>query len=136
MARPLLKYALLQIPDVLIVAGILCALRSWWGLDERSAWLLLALWVAKDAALYPWLRRSLQDGGGRIGPAVLVGSEGVVEQDLAGRGWVRVRGELWQAEAPAGDAIPAGTRVRVCAVRGLTLGVERSGDSRTGAGRS
>jgi membrane protein implicated in regulation of membrane protease activity len=125
MPRPLVKYTLLQLPDVALAALVLWALHAWWGLAEWIAWLLLALWIAKDAAMYPWLRRALAGGGERVGAAALLGAEARVEEELAPRGRVRVRGELWQAEATAGEPIAAGTRVRICAVRGLTLEVER-----------
>jgi membrane protein implicated in regulation of membrane protease activity len=129
MARPLLRYTLLQIPDVVLVGLILCALRRWWGLGDGIAWALLALWIAKDAVMYPFVRRSLLDGGERVGAAALIGAEAVADGDLAPRGWVHVRGESWQAESASGASVPAGTRVRVRAVRGLTLQVEPGPDS-------
>jgi membrane-bound serine protease (ClpP class) len=72
------------------------------------------------------VRRSLADSSDRVGAAALIGAEGVVESDLAPRGWVRVRGELWQAEPLSPGTLPAATRVRICAVRGLALQVEPS----------
>jgi membrane protein implicated in regulation of membrane protease activity len=136
MTSPLLRYALLQLPGIALAGLALYALHRWWRLAAWEAWLLLALWIAKDALLYLPLRRALSAGEGRLGAAALVGAEAVVEQELAPRGRVRVRGELWQAQAPDGDAIAAGTRVRVRAVRGLTLEVARNGDSRTGGQRT
>lgn len=57
------------------------------------------------------------------GPQALVGETGVAQQPLAPIGQILVHGELWQAESrsPVGPGDP----VRVCAVRGLTLLVER-----------
>ena len=136
MKSPLARYALLQLPGSALAALALYALHRWWELAAWEAWLLLALWIAKDALLYPPLRRALAASGGRVGAAALVGQEAVVDQELAPRGRVRVRGELWQAEATDGDAIAVGTRVRVRAVRGLTLEVARAGDSRTGEQRT
>jgi membrane-bound serine protease (ClpP class) len=52
----------------------------------------------------------------------LVGATGEVSEQLAPSGHVRVLGELW--EAHSSTELPAGTRVRVVAVRGLTLEVE------------
>jgi membrane protein implicated in regulation of membrane protease activity len=129
MARPLLRYALLQVPDVVLVALILCALRTWWGLGDALAWALMALWLAKDALMYPFVRRSLSDGGERVGAAALIGAEAVADGDLAPRGRVRLRGESWQAESASGQPVPDGTRVRVRAVHGLTLQVEAGPDS-------
>ena len=48
--------------------------------------------------------------------------EGVVVRELSPSGVVRVRGETWTAESP-GEPVPAGAKVKVVAVRGLTLEV-------------
>ena len=58
----------------------------------------------------------------RTGSHVVVGAEGVVVRDLDPTGVVRVRGETWTAESP-GEPVPAGAKVKVVAVRGLTLEV-------------
>jgi membrane-bound serine protease (ClpP class) len=57
------------------------------------------------------------------GPEALLGLVGLAQQPIAPRGQVLVRGELWQAESEA--PIGPGDSVRVRAVRGLTLLVER-----------
>jgi membrane-bound serine protease (ClpP class) len=57
------------------------------------------------------------------GPQALVGATGVAQQPLAPSGQILVHGELWQAESDA--PIHPGDPVRVNAVRGLTLLVER-----------
>ena len=58
-----------------------------------------------------------------LGPQMLVGQTGEVREDLdgAGEGMVFVGGELWRAHAA--QHIPAGARVRVLRVVGLTLEV-------------
>jgi membrane-bound serine protease (ClpP class) len=57
------------------------------------------------------------------GPQALLGATGVAQQPLAPRGQILVHGELWQAESNV--PINSGDPVRVCAVNGLTLLVER-----------
>ena len=57
------------------------------------------------------------------GPEALLGEIGLAQQPIAPRGQVLVRGELWQAESD--DPIGPGDAVRILAVRGLTLLVER-----------
>jgi membrane-bound serine protease (ClpP class) len=57
-----------------------------------------------------------------IGPEALVGAEAIAQQPIAPRGQVLVHGELWIAESST--PVPAGDRVRVRAVQGLTLLVE------------
>jgi membrane-bound ClpP family serine protease len=93
-------------------------------ISRRTAALLLALWVAKDFALYPLLRvgymPSAPDGSG-----TLIGAIGTARDRLDPTGWVRVGSELWQAELARESApVEAGGRVRVLSVRGLTLRVE------------
>lgn len=64
-----------------------------------------------------------------IGPEALVGALGVAQQTIDPRGQILVHGELWQAESDA--PVAAGERVRVRAVEGLTLLVERVRESVT-----
>jgi membrane protein implicated in regulation of membrane protease activity len=59
----------------------------------------------------------------RTGVESLVGATGVVTTRLAPTGQIRVHGELW--EARAARELPAGERVRIIAVDGLTLDVEQ-----------
>jgi len=60
------------------------------------------------------------------GPEGMIGTTGVVKADLAPEGQVMVEGELWRAIAE--DApVPAGERIEVRAVEGLTLRVARAG---------
>lgn len=57
------------------------------------------------------------------GPQALVGATGIAQQPIAPHGQILVHGELWQAESRG--RIDTGDPVRVCAVNGLTLLVER-----------
>jgi len=59
------------------------------------------------------------------GPAGMVGQTGVVKTALDPEGHVLVDGELWQAVAADGP-VPAGERVQVLSVDGLTLKVSKS----------
>ncbi|MGH2949679.1 MAG: NfeD family protein, partial [Solirubrobacteraceae bacterium] len=60
----------------------------------------------------------------RGGPQDLVGHTGAVREPLDPLGQVQVFGELWRARAAGDAALPAGARVRVRSVDGLTLIVE------------
>ncbi|MFB3920419.1 MAG: nodulation protein NfeD [Terriglobia bacterium] len=62
------------------------------------------------------------------GEAAMIDTLGVAQTDIEGTGTVMVRGEIWAARA-AGK-IPAGSRVRVRQVEGLTLLVESVPESR------
>jgi membrane-bound serine protease (ClpP class) len=124
--RPGSKYLLLQIPGWVIAAVAAAALWKWGGLRPSLAIGLLALWVAKDLVLYPLLR-SAYESDVATGAERLIGELGVARGDLAPSGYVLVRGELWRAEVvPEGDAVSAGTPVRVVAASRLKLVVEPS----------
>ena len=68
-----------------------------------------------------WQRR-VRPQKAQTGVQRLVGATGVVSERLAPSGQIRVQGEIWEARS-ASD-LPAGSRVRVTAVDGLTLEVE------------
>jgi membrane-bound ClpP family serine protease len=83
---------------------------------------IVALWIAKDLLAYPLMRQYY-----RSTPAEqrIVGAAGVALSALAPRGFVRVHGEIWQAEAAGGIAsIARGAHVRVRDIQGLLLFVE------------
>jgi membrane-bound serine protease (ClpP class) len=57
-----------------------------------------------------------------IGPEALIGAVGVAQQALSPQGQILIHGELWQAQSTT--PIPAGERVKVRGVDGLTLLVD------------
>jgi membrane-bound serine protease (ClpP class) len=57
------------------------------------------------------------------GPKALLGATGIAQQSLSPRGQILIHGELWQAES--NTPVASGDEVRVRAVNGLTLLVER-----------
>jgi membrane protein implicated in regulation of membrane protease activity len=83
---------------------------------------ILAGAVVEVAETLFWLwytkRRRVQ-----MGPETLVGSIGRVVTPCSPLGQIRVQGELWRANCPEGAG--AGEEVRVVALDGLTLLVER-----------
>ena len=115
------RYLLIQTPSWVLAAVILTALHLWFDLPR---WGAVALWVAyliKDFILFRFLRRAYEESPGS-GAERLIGTTGVA----TGAGYVRVRGELWRAEA-APDTLPLeeGAAVRVEDARGMTLWVRR-----------
>ena len=120
------RYLLFETPGWIIAAVVLALLVHVGELGARTAWILLALFVGKDFALYPVLRVGYQpsapDGSGS-----LIGALGTARERLDPEGWVRVGAELWRAELAHGHApVEAGAAVRVVAVDALTLHVERT----------
>ncbi len=136
-ARPdratILRYIGLQLPGFTFVSLLGAAAVEW--LDVAAIWAIgaIALWVAKDAAMFPFVWRAYAnrtDGGlhdirGRFGRA---------EEDLAPEGRVQVGSEHWRAVAAGGTPIPADSRVRVIDVHGLRITVERADEPPVPAG--
>jgi len=123
------KYWLLQLPEAALVVVILLSLQHWFGIPTWVVWSLVALWVAKDAALYPLVWRSFDPGY----PATqhsLDGERGVATERLDPSGYIRVRGELWRAELARGARpVDKDETVEVQSMRGLTVIVVPVGKS-------
>jgi membrane protein implicated in regulation of membrane protease activity len=121
-SRTLGRYLLFQLPGW-AVAGIVATLAAESGLVPPAvAWGGFGLWIAKDAALFPFVRRAYARDGPTHGH---VGELGVAEGAIDDEGWVRIGPELWRARLRAGvQPIGDGTKVRVVAVDGLTLVIE------------
>jgi membrane-bound ClpP family serine protease len=92
------------------------------GLPLWAAGAILTLVILKDLAVLPLLRHLRAPASA----VVAAGAHGTAVDTLDPRGYVRIAGELWRAEA-RGAAIVAGTEVVVRARRGLTLVVEHAG---------
>ena len=127
-SRTFARYVALEAPGWLLAALVLWLLVEHAGLAPWIAAVLLALWVAKDFALYPFLRDAYEVGDPDPS-AALIGRTGQARGRLAPGGYVRVGAELWRAElAPGCGDVAAGDPVRVRSVRGLTLVVEPGGE--------
>lgn len=127
------RYALIQIPSALLLAAILLLLRHWWGFPSWVVWSLLALWLLKDAALYPLVRRAYEPADAGTAGSLLK-RRGIAREPLNPVGYVEIRGELWRAEVADGGSVEQGASVQVREVHGLTLVVEPSTDESPEAG--
>lgn len=88
-------------------------------------WLaLIAGALIEVGETYLWIRflRRYKVRGGAEG---LIDARAEVVEALSPRGKVKLRGEIWNAEAADGGSIDAGEAVIVGEVRGLTLVVRR-----------
>ena len=120
-AHVLGKYWLLQLPEIALLVIILLILQDSFDMPTWVVWGVVGLWVAKDAALYPFVWRSF-DPEYPATAHLLDGEHGVATERLDRSGYVRVRGELWRAELEHGArAVEKNERVRVQAMRGLTV---------------
>ena len=119
------RYWLLQIPGWVLLILVLVLAHDRFDLPAWVGGIILLLWVAKDAILYPSLKPGYETGV-KTGSERLVGLIGIARQDLGPDGYVLVNGELWKAVAdPPDTPIPAGADVRVNAARGMLLSVAR-----------
>jgi len=115
-----LKYSLFQLPGLVLFFLILILVQRWTDLPLRFIWGLLILWVIKDVVLFFFVWRAYQ----RVANP-LIGMKGVAEEQLAPSGYIRVHGELWQAEMiREGPPIEKGEFVRIQGIRGLVLLVQ------------
>jgi membrane protein implicated in regulation of membrane protease activity len=121
-ARVVLRYLLLQLPGWVLVALLLLALAARTQVPDWALWAAGVLWLLKDVALFPMVWRAYAGTGGW--PFSPVGQCGVAVGDLAPRGLVRVRGEIWQAVAASDNPIRTGSAVQVVGREGLTLRVQ------------
>ena len=106
---------------MLLVGAILLAvfvLPDGWALPVVAA---AALVEVAETFFWIWLSRR---GRVQMGPETLIGTVASVVTPCTPLGQVRVQGELWRARCDEGAAV--GERVRVRALDGLTLVVERA----------
>lgn len=127
LGRTLVRYVAFQVPGWLLVGTAAWAAVHWLGVAPWMALAGVGVFVAKDALLFPFVRRSYERDGRTHGP---IGESGVAEGAIDGEGFVRVGAERWHARvAGGGEPIPGGARVRIVGVRGLTLQVEIAPDA-------
>ena len=120
-ARIMQRYMLLQAPGVLILVLVLILVRQWINLSTLFICSLVALWVAKDIILFPFLWRAYD----RDQQNQMIGARGIAEERLAPSGYVYIHGELWQAEVMKGyPPIERGETVHVRGINGLKLLVQ------------
>lgn len=114
------KYLAYQVPGWILLILALLLIRELYGLSRPVAAGVFVAWLVKDLLLFPLLRGAYETGPSAI--ERLIGETGTAVEDLAPAGYIRVRGELWRAEAPDSDQpIAAGRPVTVTGVRGSVL---------------
>ena len=119
-----MRYALFQIPGLVLLILILIMVRRWVDFPLWFFWGSVFIWIVKDAVLFPFVWRAY-DWNRSQDVHSLVGSEGIVEERLAPSGYIRVHGEIWQAKMiKEGPPIEKGEGVRIQGIRGLVLLVQ------------
>ncbi len=115
------RYWLFQIPGIVVTSGVLAVGTFFFGMPIWACAVVLAIWVVKDALLYPLLKGSYETNVA-TGAERLIGSTGVVTQRLGPDGYVKVGSELWQARSTA--VIDSGESVTVVRTEAMVLIVE------------
>jgi membrane protein implicated in regulation of membrane protease activity len=130
---PRWRYALIQLPELVLVGLALTAAHVYGWIGLASAAVLSGVWVAKELALYPLYRRALMEGP-PAGAAALVDHDGQAVTPLEPSGQIRIRGEYWRARLAGGGYAAPGTTVRVVAADGLVLTVREAMASTSACG--
>jgi len=119
--RILVRYILLQIPGTALLVLILIQLSDWLDLPAWSVWGLVAISVAKDVILFPFVWQAYDWNRQGEVPS-MVGKRGIANERLAPSGYIKIRGELWKAKV-VGDSPPIekGEAVRIEEMQGLIL---------------
>jgi membrane protein implicated in regulation of membrane protease activity len=123
-SRILIRYALLQLPELALLVVILLVIQRWVALPAWLFWGAMAIWAMKDVLLYPLVWQSYDpDQPESVMP--LVGAKGIAKERLAPSGYIQVHGVLWKAKLMKGcSPVAKGEAVQIIERRGLTLGVQ------------
>jgi membrane protein implicated in regulation of membrane protease activity len=121
---PLVRYILFQIPGAVLTATALFFAVRLLDFSPGLAIGLFAIWIVKDAVLYPSLKIAYEAGAPH-GAEALVGASGTILETLSPDGWVQIGPERWRARlASDSESLMQGAEIRVRDVNGLTLLVE------------
>jgi len=123
-AKSLLKLLALMADEIILGVFIFLILPQM-GVEIPigAALLVLAVILAKDFLIAPFLLGGGADRKPKTGPEGLIGRTALVVEALSPEGLVKLDGELWRAECISGMA-KRGERVKVADVRGTKLLVE------------
>jgi membrane-bound ClpP family serine protease len=116
-----LRYALLQLPGLAAVVGVVILVRHWGVFADYYAWIAVGLWIAKDMVVFRYVWRAY-DWDNPSHTRWMIGKRGRVKEKLDPKGYVQIGGELWRAEAQdPSQPIAEGAWVRVLEMEGLLL---------------
>lgn len=126
-----MRYALFQLPDLLILILILLISRHFLKISESAIFVIIGFWILKDIALYPFVGR-YYDPDYQKDRFSLVGKKGTVKKPLKPKGKILIKGELWKAEVLDKDiAVNIDETVVVHEIKGLKLLVMPANSQKT-----
>ena len=114
----LFKYALFQLPEVILPLLVLVLIKQWIYIPMWAVWIITLILLVINAILYPFVWRAYDKSNSKT----LIGSQGIAVDRLSPSGHVRINSELWQARVMEGhEPIDKGECVMAKDVHGLTL---------------
>jgi len=120
----IIRYALLQIPELILIIIGLRLVLIWFDLADWLFWIIILMMVIKDIILFPFLWRAY-DWDNPKNTNSLLGVRGIARERLAPNGYIFINGELWMAELAEEEIIiEKDEPVIVTGVQGLTLIVQ------------
>ena len=121
----LIKYILLEIPDLAILLILLSVLSKFFNISTCLMITIIFIWIAKDIILFPKVWKAY-DSNNPSPIEQLIGMEGIVMHPPNPVGYIKVKGELWKAEIRNHKyPVSKGDEIKVCAVKGTTLIIEK-----------
>lgn len=119
--RIAIKYALFQLPELLLFVTALIVAGHWLFIPTWFFWGFIVFLVTKDAVIFPFVWRAY-DSRDAQRMYQLIGQKGVVVEPLNPHGVVRVNGELWKAVASGkGSLVDKDECIVVENVKGFSL---------------
>jgi membrane-bound ClpP family serine protease len=117
----LVRYALLQLPEIGLVISVLFFIRQWVELPLWAICFISLVWVAKDIILFFFTWRAYEWDQ----KEPMIGLIGHVLDRLDPTGYIQIRGEKWRAEVVGMNSpIEKGQKVQVLGRQGLTLHIK------------
>jgi membrane protein implicated in regulation of membrane protease activity len=121
-----IKYALFQLPELLLFALALIVAGRWMSIPTSFYWGFMGFLIAKDIIIFLFVWRAY-DGRDAKRVHQLIGEKALVIEALNPNGVVRVNGELWKAEVSGdGTMIDKDEYIRVVDVKGFCLIVSKT----------
>lgn len=109
------------------LGALVAAVCSYFGMGDSGCILIFAVVSAISVVVFKkFFGDKFKEKHEPTNADRLIGAEGVVESNIEpvlGKGTVLVQGNLWSAKAK--EDIPAGSRVKVSAIEGVKLVVEK-----------
>ena len=120
-SRVYFRYGLLMIPGTIALVLVLIVIRHWVMIPLWLFGTIVVFSIAKDVIMFPFVWQAYDQKTSTISGS-MIGRRGIAIKQLAPAGYIKVGGELWQAEKIGdGPPIEMGEWVRVKRMEGLKL---------------